>query len=194
MNGVRQAVARAVAVGLFVVGGAALAMSDDPARIASSLSQFFKEDKLQVSVIGPLVVIDGEVETPAELVRVDRIAQGLRESNPAVAVKSLVKVSPRAMSRMAEIIERNIGSTDITARFVANRLMIEGVADNDFEADRAVEVAKAFLADFPVVTRSAGTPKAGRDAASVATDAADRGVWIIDLLRIRPRAAPKPKR
>src|SRR4051794_30839685 len=120
---------------VFTLLVATAAFADDASKVASQLQDYLKEGKVQVKAIGPLVVIDGEVDLPADWRKIDQIAAGLCPATPPVAVKNLVHVNPKTMVTIADRIEREIGSPEITARFVGTRLFLEGTAASEFEAD-----------------------------------------------------------
>lgn len=178
---------------LVVVNGARAGDTSDPASVAAQMRDFLagaKIDKVQVKTIGRLLVLDGEVELPSHLDAVEKIVQGTRQAEPTLGVQSLVKLCPATWNLIAERVEREIGSPDITARFIAHSLFLEGIAESEFEGDRAVVLAKAHLTALHVPMRTTTPADPGeRSVASAGTE----GVTIIDLLRVKPLPGKKRK-
>jgi hypothetical protein len=118
------------------------------------------------------------------------------------AVSSLVRLSERGRKSLAEQVEREIGSPEIVVRFFHEHLYLEGVAESDFEADRAVELARSTLSRGMSAWGAASPRKPGSIGGSDSPGAPQAGVkpesaasspiphyLIVDLMRIRPRPA-----
>lgn len=146
-----------------------LSLADE---IEKGLSNYFGSlPKIKVSQIGPVYVVDGTVDQIADLARVNEIAGSLREKG--VSVKSFVELSKPGKELLASFIEGQIGSPEISVRFVSDKVFLEGIASNDFEADRAVEIAKASI--FTSIVR-----RPAQDSPNIST--------IVDMLKVRPPA------
>jgi hypothetical protein len=166
---------------------------------------------VKVITSGKVVLVDGTVDVPQQLERVNAVVDAFQWAEPELVFKNLVRVDPVAWSRVAERVEREIGSPEITVRVVGQTVAMEGVADSDFEADRAVEIARAYFRPYlaaharyaekgRVVAASAPSPaapppEARRSATGYSTSAvpADEAFSILDLLRVRPRGAAPTK-
>jgi hypothetical protein len=121
------------------------------------------------------------------LAQIDTMVAALRQASPPVTVTNLVRLRPETYTNLADRIEREIASPEITARFVGNQLFLEGIAESDFEADRAVEFARAYLAD-PRLFGGRGTAAlTGTNSETAKAHAGGNGFTIVDLLRVRPK-------
>jgi hypothetical protein len=77
--------------------------------------------------------------------------------------------------------EKELAGSAITSRFVGSRFILEGIAENDCEADRAVEIAKALLGmEHPQQRSISQTAETG-------TLPKGNSPTLIDLMRIKPR-------
>ena len=151
-------------------------------------------DKIEGLRIYPLdgtVILDGEILLPRDMLRIMRVIAALKDRDPkrkSVPIKNLATISKLTMNILAERIEREVGSPEITARVVNNNIFLEGTAESDFEADRAVEIAKTYLPEiFIEPSKGEGgevKPKAAGGQSGLPT--------IVDLLRVRPRQAAPP--
>ncbi len=165
--------------GLVLCFAALSASASDRDSVVSQLAGYLTEirlDKVRVKTLGSLVVLDGEVEVPQQLVTLENLVGGLQKAEPSIVFQSLVQVCPAAWLRLAERMEREIGSPEITVRVLNKSFLLEGVAQSDFEADRAVQILKTHL----------GPPE---DRTLAATG---MGV-IVDMLRVAPRPGPAKK-
>lgn len=147
---------------------------------------------LKIRAVGGNIMLDGEIVLPKDMLRINRVVDAMKDRDPKkkeVPIRNLATISKMTMNIIAERIEREIGSPEITARVINNNLFIEGTAESDFEADRAVEIAKTYLPEV-IVQKTKGDsielkPKAsGGEGGGLPT--------IIDLLRVRPRQASPP--
>lgn len=155
------------------------ALADD---LGKELSKYVSSyPQVRLTQIGPVYVLDGTVDEKRDHLELNAVAEGLKEKG--VGVRYLVTLSPKGKEAMAASIEKRINSPEIVVYFVGEDVFLEGTADTDFEADRAVEIAKAHTADN-IVRRPAQM------------DQSKSGV--VDLLRVRPAAPsmllPKTKK
>jgi len=101
---------------------------------------------LKVVEVGDTIVIQGEVTTPELGHAVNALLFDLSAANQnGKTFINRVELSPQARSRQAAMIQNKIAVPTISAHFVGESLFLEGVSPNDYEADRAVEIAKSFL-------------------------------------------------
>lgn len=147
---------------------------------------------LKISSLGGTVILDGEILLPKDMIRIMRVVDAVKERDPKkkeVPIRNLATISKVTMNIIAERIEREIGSPEITARVINNNLFLEGTAENDTEADRAIEVTKTYLPEV-FVERTKGE---GGEVKPKAQGGVGGGLpAIIDLLRVRPRQAAPP--
>lgn len=147
---------------------------------------------LQIKPVGSTIVLDGEILLPKDMVRIIRVVDALKDRDAKkknIPIKNVATISRITMNIIAERIEREVGSPDIQVRVLNNNILLEGTAQSDFEADRAIEIAKTYLPEV-FVEKNKGEegeirPKAaGGQIGGLPT--------IIDLLRIAPRPASPP--
>jgi pilus assembly protein CpaC len=147
---------------------------------------------LKISSLGGTVILDGEILLPKDMIRIMRVVEAVKERDSKkkeVPIRNLATISKVTMNIIAERIEREIGSPEITARVINNNLFLEGTAENDTEADRAVEITKTYLPEV-FVERTKGE---GGEVKPKAQGGVGGGLpSIIDLLRVRPRQAAPP--
>lgn len=168
---------------------------DATGEMVVQLEDFFRGQKISVETVGTSIVVRGEMDSLEGLVLADTMIRDLRQaSSSSIIISNLTRLSQAAYEKLAERIEREISSPDITARFIANRILLEGTADSNFEADRALELAKAHLS-YPRLLPDRNT--AGSTGGSKPTlqkeESVVSGFTIIDMLRIRPPMRPAVK-
>jgi Flp pilus assembly secretin CpaC len=134
-------------------------------------------DGVKATASGRIVFVVGTVQVPTYLERVAKIVDAFQRENPELVYQNLVTVDPQAWVRLAERVEREIGSPEITVRVVNRSVYLEGTAESDFEADRGVEIAKTYF-------RPAGVTRAGASEAAIPGE----GFVITDMLRVLPPA------
>lgn len=143
-------------------------------------SLFSEMSRVKIVKVGPLIVIDGQADKFEEMARITEIVTALNEQS--IAVKSLVRLSPETLAAMAMRIEKGINSPEIGVRWINHDLVMEGIAESDFEADRALAIAKAEL-HHPGFDRSPTTvtPLANLKGPG------GNGFLIVDMMRVKPR-------
>ncbi len=87
-------------------------------------------------------MIDGEVSSYDQMERIVAVADGLA---PTVKIHNLTLLSETGRRDLINRMETDIGSPKIHVALRGNYLYLEGIAPNDFEADRAAEIAKTFV-------------------------------------------------
>lgn len=177
------------------VGSATLTIQDRRGRIISEffltvrksdLNKVAKEiqlllndiDGIKVRIINNKVIVDGQVLLPKELSRIhDVVSQyGGQASN-------IVTLSLIAQKKIAEFIERDINNPQIHVRSVNGKFLIEGVASNKTEKQRAEIIAKTYVPDIPI-DRGAGK---GGVIQKV------KVAYVINLLTIAEKPKPQPQ-
>jgi pilus assembly protein CpaC len=165
---------------------------EDMGMLMSQLEDLLGDiEGLKIRSVGGNIILDGEILLPKDMLRIIRVTDALKDRDPKkkeVPIKNLVTISKMTMNILAERIEREIGSPEITARVVNNNLFLEGTAESEFEADRALEIAKTYIPEV-LVQKSKGDsvevkPKNAGGEGGVPT--------IIDMMRVRPRQAAPP--
>lgn len=165
-------------------------------QITAQLEELLGDiEGLKIRTVGGTVILDGEILLPKDMIRINRVITAMRERDPkknTTPIRNLTTIGKVTMNILAERIEREIGSPEITARVVNNSIILEGTAESEPDADRAFELAKAFLPDI-VKPKSGGQAEAAdvinRD---LGGDAGGRPI-IIDFLRVRPPVPSPPK-
>jgi pilus assembly protein CpaC len=165
---------------------------EDMGRVISQLEELLGDiEGLKIKTVGGTLILDGEILLPKDMIRIMRVVAAMKDRDPKkkeVNIKNLATISKMTMNILAERIEREIGSPEITSRVVNNNIFLEGTAESDFEADRAVEIAKTYLPEvFIEPTKGEGgevKPKAAGGTGGLPA--------IVDLLRVRPRQASPP--
>jgi pilus assembly protein CpaC len=166
---------------------------EDLGQVESELEQLLGDiEGLRIRSVGGTIILDGEILLPKDTVRIIRVLDALKDRDPKkkeVPIRNLTTISKITMNILAERIEREIGSPEITARVVNNTLFLEGTAENEFEADRAVEIARTYLPEA-VVEKLKGE---GEEVRPKTQGGAVGGTpFVMDLLRVRPRQASPP--
>lgn len=166
---------------------------EDTGRVISQLEELLKDvEGLRISALEGTVILDGEILLPRDIIRIIRVVDAIRDRDPKkkeVPIRNLATMSKLTLNILAERIEREIGSPEITVRVINNNLFIEGTAEGDFEADRAIEIAKTYLPEVVVQKSKGGDSPEVR----YKTAGGEGGLpTIIDLLRVRRGQAPPP--
>jgi pilus assembly protein CpaC len=164
---------------------------EDIGQVVSQLEELIGDiEGIQIKAVGGTVVIDGDILLPKDMLRIMRVVDAIkdRDSKKPVSIRNIAGISKVTMNIVAERIEREINSPEISARVLNNNILLEGTAENDFEADRAVEIAKTYLPEAFVEKNSGDggkvEPRKNGGTGGLPT--------IIDFLRVRPRQNPAP--
>ncbi len=169
---------------------------EDLGQIISQLEELLGDvEGLKIKSVGGTVILDGEILLPKDMIRINRVIQALRERDPktrdkSTPIRNLTTIGKVTMNILAERIEREINSPEITARVINNTILLEGTAEGDADADRAFEIAKTYLPD--VVKPSTSGELSSVQGRLQGGDAGGSPI-IIDLMRVRPRQAAPPK-
>ncbi len=165
---------------------------EDVGQLTSQLEDLLGDiEGLKIKPVGGTLVLDGDIILPKDMLRINRVVDALKDRDPKkkeIPIRNLATISKVTMNVISERIEREIGSPEITVKVINNNLFMEGTAESNFEADRAVEIAKTYLPEW-IVQKTKGDgvelkPK---------KDGGEAGVpSIVDLLRVRPGQAPPP--
>jgi len=167
---------------------------EDLGQVMAQLDDLLGDiEGLRIRTLGGTLILDGEILLPKDMIRIIRVLDAIKDRDPKkkeVPIRNLASISKMTMNILAERIEREIGSPEITARVINNNLFLEGTAEGDFEADRAIEIAKTYLPEVVVEkTKGDGSPEIRPKAAGGVGGGLPT---IVDLLRVRPRQASPP--
>jgi len=133
-------------------------------------------DGVEVKVVNNKVVVDGQILLPRDMNRIYSVVSQYPDS-----ASSLVTLSPLAQKKIAEFIERDINNPEIHARAVNEKFILEGVANDAAEKQRAEIVAKTYVPDTIVEAAEAGGVIKKRKLDSV-----------INLLTVKPAPEAEP--
>lgn len=100
---------------------------------------------INIRVIANRVVVDGQILLPKDMNRIHSVVKqygGL--------ASSIVTLSPIAQVKIAELIERDINNPEVHVRAVNGKFLLEGVANDASEKDRAEIIAKTYVPDIIV--------------------------------------------
>lgn len=127
---------------LLVATAAVTATADVPKETVETVRALLpRSSGLQISTVGDAVVLSGQVDSYAEMSQIIAVVEGLS----SLSLHNLVMLSPLGQKDLTERIAAQLSGRRIEVRLLNNHLFLEGVAANDFEADRAVEIAKTFI-------------------------------------------------
>lgn len=164
---------------------------EDLGQVMAQLEELLGDiEGLKIRSVGGTVVLDGDIVLPKDMVRINRVVEALKDRDTkkgAVPVKNLASISKLTMTILAERIEREIGSPEITVKVINNNLFLEGTATDDTEADRAKEIARTYMPEV-VIYKAKGDAELKEKA-----EGGEAGVpTIYDFLKTRRRASPPP--
>lgn len=164
---------------------------EDLGQVISQLEELLGDiEGLKIKSVGGTIILDGEIVLPKDMVRINRVVEALRDRDAKkkeVSIKNLATISKLTMTILAERIEREIGSPEITVRVINNNLFVEGTASDDTEGDRAINIAKTYMPEV-VVYKAKGDaelkekPEGGESGTPT----------IYDFLKTRPRPSRPP--
>ncbi len=120
--------------------------SSDLTKVAKDVRDLLSDiDGINIRIVNNRIVIDGHVILPRDL---NRIYAVIRQFGGLV--DTLVELSPLAQKKIAEFIQRDINNPEIQVRAVNDKFMLEGLANNQEEKDRAEIIAKTYVPDIVV--------------------------------------------
>jgi len=135
---------------------------------------------INIKIVNNRVVVDGQILLPKDLSRIYSVVQQYGDQ-----ASSLVTLSPLAQKKIAEFISRDINNPEIEVRAVNDKIILQGVAANQDEKDRAEIIAKTYLPDVIV---EAAEEKGVIKKRKPANDG------VINLITLKAAAAPAPKK
>ncbi len=117
-------------------------------RRAGEIRELLRDiEGIELRVVGPTIVIDGEVFVPDDYARVRAVTN---QKPYADTVLVLVRIAPLALTALAKKIQEDIlaFAPNVKARVVNGLLFLEGTVDQLDQARRAEQVARLY---FPEV-------------------------------------------
>ena len=97
---------------------------------------------IQIKIANNKVIVDGQILLPRDMKRIASVVAQYKDT-----ASNLVTLSPLAQRKIASFIERDVNNPDIQVRAVNNRFILEGVANDQAEKDRAEIIAKTYVPD-----------------------------------------------
>ena len=116
-------------------------------RIAAEVRSLLRDvEGLEIRIVGPKVVVEGEVLVPADYGRLLTVIQDKMYSDFII---NLTVLSPLAMQVMAKRIQEDIAAfaPNVHTRVVNGMIFLEGSVEKVDDAKRAAQVASLYLPD-----------------------------------------------
>ncbi|MBI4404922.1 MAG: hypothetical protein HY537_12210 [Deltaproteobacteria bacterium] len=165
---------------------------EDTGKVIAELQSLLGDiEGIKFKTVGGTIMIDGDIVLPKDMIRIMRVVDSMRDRDPKkkeIPIKNVASISKMTMNVIAERIEREVNNPDITARVLNNNIFLEGTAKNDFEAEKALLIAKNYLPEA-FVEKNKG------DGGEVKLkDAGGSGGLpsIVDLMQVAPPAKAPP--
>ena len=118
----------------------------DLKKVAREIKSLLNEiEGISIKVANNKVVVDGQILLPNDMKRIHSVVKQYGD-----LATSLVTLSPFAQVKIAQFIERAIGNPEIHVRSVNGKFMLEGVAEDQKEKDRAEIIAKTYVPDVVI--------------------------------------------
>ncbi|MFZ9596500.1 MAG: hypothetical protein ACO3A2_10535 [Bdellovibrionia bacterium] len=117
-------------------------------RIAGEIRNLLRDvEGLDIRIVGPKVVIEGEVIVPLDYGRLLTVIQDKTYSD---FVLNLTTLSPLAMQVLAKKIQEDINTIapNVKTRVVNGTIFLEGTTDNVDQANRAMKLANFYLPEM----------------------------------------------
>jgi pilus assembly protein CpaC len=128
-------------------------------RMASDIRSLLRDvEGLDIRIVGPKIVIEGEVLVPADY---GRLVTVLLDSTYKGNVINLATLSPYALQLLAKKIQEDIhgiGLANVKTRVVNGFIFLEGSVDYDYQAKRAMDIAFFYLPDLKPVNPMENDP------------------------------------
>lgn len=116
-------------------------------RRAGEIRELLRDvEGIDVKVIGPNIVIDGEVFTADDYARLRAVTN---QKGYVESVLLLAKLAPLALTMLAKKIQEDVSAfaPNVKARIVNGLLFLEGTVDQPDQARRAEQVARLYFPD-----------------------------------------------
>jgi pilus assembly protein CpaC len=150
-------------------------------KVAREIKALLNEiEGIQIKIANNKVIVDGQVLLPKDVGRIHTVVKQYGD-----LATHFVTLSPAAEVKIAQFIERAIGNPEIHVKAVNGKFLLEGVAENKDEKDKAEIIAKTYAPDF--VTDQAVTDR-------VVGLRIGSNESIINLITVKEAAAPEPSK
>lgn len=148
-------------------------------KVAREIKNLLSEiDGITISIANNKVVVDGQILLPQDMKRIHSVVKQYGDM-----ATSLVTLSPAAQVKIAQFIERAIGNPEIHVKAVNGKFMLEGVAEDQKEKDRAEIIAKTYVPDV-VVDEAVADKKVQERVTEV----------VINLITLKPAPEAEPSK
>lgn len=115
---------------------------NDIDRIAKEIKTLLGSiEGIEIKVLNNKIIVDGQIILPSDMNRIVSVIT----QYPKEIVSTLVRLSPLAMTKIANLIERDINNPEISVRVVNSFFILEGVARDLDERDEALRIAQAYV-------------------------------------------------
>lgn len=162
---------------------------NDLDRVAKEIKSLLGDiEGIEIKVLNNKVIVDGQIILPSDMNRIVSVIQQYEKQ-----AVSLVRLSPLAMTKIANLIERDINNPEISVRVINSFFVLEGVARDLDERDEALRIAQAYvpakIAEFAAGNKPSGTGIIRRDQVP---DGEYVLTQVINHLRIQPDPPSSP--
>lgn len=153
---------------------------NDLDRLAKEVKLLLSDiEGIKIKILNNKILIDGQIILPSDMIRINSV---IKQYKQAV---NLVRLSPLAMIKMASLIERDIGSPEISIRVVNGFFILEGIARDLDERDEALRIAQAYLEGLNPIAGDVSQKRIQSDGEFILGR-------IINHLRISPEPPSQP--
>jgi pilus assembly protein CpaC len=132
---------------------------------------------ITIKIINNRVVIDGQVLLPREMNRIIGVVAQFGDT----LASSLVTLSPIAQRKIAQAIVNDINNPEITVRAINDKFILEGMASDQTEKDRADAIAQMYVPD---VIKEMGEKEG--------TIVKLRKTFVLNLIQLKPSSPKDP--
>lgn len=148
-------------------------------KVSREIKDLLNEiEGISVKIRNNKVVVDGQILLPQDMKRIHSVVKQYGD-----LATSLVTLSPSSQVKIAQLIERAIGNPEIHVKAVNGKFMLEGVAEDQKEKDRAEIIAKTYVPDV-VVDEAVADKKVQERVTEV----------IINLITLKPAPEAQPNK
>jgi pilus assembly protein CpaC len=114
-------------------------------KVANEMRALLNDiEGISIKIVNNRVVVDGQVLLPRDLSRIISVVSQYGDQ----LASSLVTLSPVAQKRIAQAIMNDIAKPEINVRAVNDKFILEGVADDPADKDRAEAIAQIYVPDI----------------------------------------------
>lgn len=150
----------------------------DLTKVAQEIRALLSDiEGITVKIINNRVVVDGQVLLPRDMNRIISVVAQYGEK----LASSLVTLSPMAQQKIKQAIANDINNPEITVRAVNDKFILEGVAIDQGEKDRAEAIAQMYVPDM---VKEAGE----KDGTIVKL----RKTFVLNLIQVKAAAPRDP--